>query len=466
MLSSLRQINLVALCGLITIGFTQSEKAFAFDNQIMRILISDTSEVRLRADTGQPLLVRGVGAKELRLSTLKILRQNGVAKISINGGRPLRTLSFSPNSFLSIKSRDKRGIWLGRRRYRGEIRIYKKSNTFKVVNHLDLEKYLGSVVGSEMPKTWPMDALKAQAIAARTYALQQIGKKGLFDIQATEKSQVYLGIESETKQTKKAVDSTRSLVMVYKGKLINAVFHSSSGGQTEDSGDVWKQQLPYLVSVRSEENLSPSYRWTREFNPSQLQTAFPETGGLNQIEVISTSDTGRVLKAKLTGPSGFLNISGKDIRQRLNLKSTLLRFELIPLSSVNQDQRKEQSSSTPPFLPLPSRSLTDSKPEKEIPRTWSFTEFDSKTDKPLNSRESPPLNSLPPIFIGPPPPLLATNQFSLLIKGAGAGHGVGMSQWGAYQLANKGIRYRQILGHYYRGVDIISLAEPQSFEFD
>ena len=78
---------------------------------------------------------------------------------------------------LRIRSRDSRGIWLGKRRYRGELRVYVRDGQLKVVNHLGLEKYLVSVVGSEMPKSWPMDALKAQAIAARTYALQQQGKK-------------------------------------------------------------------------------------------------------------------------------------------------------------------------------------------------------------------------------------------------------------------------------------------------
>ena len=100
-----------------------------------------------------------------------------------------------------------------------------------------------------MPTKWPIEALKAQAIASRTYALKQKGNI-FYDIDSTQKNQVYNGLESRTYKTRRAVRSTRSLVLTYKDKLINALFHSSSGGLTENSEDVWKNKFSYLSSVK------------------------------------------------------------------------------------------------------------------------------------------------------------------------------------------------------------------------
>ena len=102
-----------------------------------------------------------------------------------------------------------------------------------------------------MPPKWPLEALKAQAIASRTYALKQKGNS-FYDIDSTQKNQVYNGLESRTYKTKRAVKSTRSLVLIYKNKLINALFHSSSGGMTENSQDAVSYThltLPTICSV-------------------------------------------------------------------------------------------------------------------------------------------------------------------------------------------------------------------------
>ena len=99
-----------------------------------------------------------------------------------------------------------------------------------------------------MPKEFPLAALQAQAIAARTYALKLLGKNEVFDIHSTQASQVYLGLEAETAKINRAVRSTNSLALFYQNELINSVFHSSAGGRTENSGEVWKYQLPYLRS--------------------------------------------------------------------------------------------------------------------------------------------------------------------------------------------------------------------------
>jgi len=415
----------------------------AAQEPIMRVLVLESKQLRFRADGDKPLLVLGIGLNKKRISTLKIRQRNGRFQIAING-------SFSRWSYLPgnvnfrIRSKDPRGIWLGKRRYRGELRVLVENNRIQVVNHLGVEKYLSSVVGSEMPKTWPMAALQAQAIAARTYALQQGRKKKYYDVNSTEKSQVYLGIESETKSTRKAVDSTRTLVLIHKGRLIDAVFHSSSGGFTEASGAVWKKQLPYLVGVPDYDQHSSSYKWKKVFDPYQLEAAFSETGGVDRVQILNSSSTGRVLRARIDGPRGELEITGTELRSRLDLKSTLVSFEMTP------------------YDPMLNKKLAKKKlSPRDLRRNWSLTElgFDLPTTA-LTSPSPPPsprpFPTLPPLFALKKPPQLPpiSNKRTLFVRGSGSGHGVGMSQWGAHGLAEKGADFRKILTHYYKGVEI------------
>ena len=197
-----------------------------------------------------------------------------------------------------------------------------------VVNVLGIEKYLSSVVGSEMPTKWPMEALKAQAIASRTYALKQKGNL-FYDIDSTEKSQVYNGLESRTYKTIRAVRSTRSLVLTYNNKLIDALFHSSSGGMTENSQDVWQNKYPYLSSVKDFDKQNPKLRWQKRFSNEELQNLFPNIGGINNIEISSITDTGRVKNVIIYGEYGSEKMSGQDLRRKMNLNSTFVRFKFI-----------------------------------------------------------------------------------------------------------------------------------------
>mgnify|MGYP002858988022 CR=1 FL=1 len=370
----------------------------------MRVLLQKSTNVNLRADRKIPLLIKGLDSREKKLTSLKLKKTNGRFVWSSNKKIGLWK-NLPSNSQLIIRSFDKRGVWLGNRRYAGELIVRFKGDHFTVINHLGIEKYLKSVVGSEMPKSFSMAALQAQAIAARTYALKQLGKANNYDINSSELNQVYLGMEAETLRTIRAVNRTRSLVLFYQGKLVSAVFHSSSGGQTESSGAVWKYQLPYLISVPDYDQHSPKYQWSKKFNTGDLKKIFHETGGLNSIQVLTKSNTGRVLKARVYGPEGDFFLSGKELRNRMTLNSTLVKFTVLPYPS----------------------------PRKHI-----------KNKSSLIRKET----GLP----GPLP--LIPKEYILLADGYGSGHGVGMSQWGADGLAKKGANFREILNHYYKGVEI------------
>jgi len=424
----------------------------AAQEPLMRVLLSQAPVVRLRADGDQPFLVRGLGRGDQRMRSMEVSLRAGGLKIrgQMSDGS---SRSLSARSAIEVQSDDPRGIWLGSRRYRGRLQLLVRGGQVQVVNHLGIETYLTSVVGSEMPHKWPLPALQAQAVAARTYALRQRGKAGDFDVKATVSSQVYRGVESETPSTIEAVESTRSLVLVHAGRLINAVFHSSSGGATEPSGEVWRNQLPYLVSVADHDQHSPVHRWNKRFDNDELRDLFREIGGVKRLQVLKTSSTGRVRTARVQGPHGSLVLTGRELRKRLGLKSTMVQFELI-----NGSVGSSTASST-----APTQTVSQSVSRAAPPLIGLWQDSASGPDTPP-SRSSRLASLLPP----PPPPLPQLNpsafnrprldvregELVLEARGQGFGHGVGMSQWGAHGLALQGADFRQILLHYYRGAEI------------
>ena len=433
----------------MAVGFDQ-RVAHAAQEPSMRVLLSQASVVRLRADGDQPFLVRGLGRGDQGMRSMEVSLRAGRLRISgqLSDGS---SRSLAARSAIEVQSNDPRGIWLGSRRYRGRLQFLVRRGQVQVINHLGIETYLASVVGSEMPHRWPLPALQAQAVAARTYALRQRGKAGDFDVKATVSSQVYRGVESETPSTIEAVESTRSLVLVHAGRLINAVFHSSSGGATEPSGEVWRNQLPYLVSVADHDQHSPVHRWNKRFDDDALRDLFRETGGVKRLQVLKTSSTGRVRTARVQGPRGSLVLTGRELRRRLGLKSTMVQFELIndspdasTASAIATAQNDPQASThaAPPLIGLWQDSASG-------PDTTSSTSGRLAALLP-----PPPLPPLNRSVFNKPRPDLRVGEMVLEARGQGFGHGVGMSQWGAHGLALQGADFREILLHYYRGAEI------------
>nr|WP_245211356.1 SpoIID/LytB domain-containing protein [Prochlorococcus marinus] len=305
----------------------QSETVFAFREPIIRVLISKNNNIRIRSDKSIPLIIEGKFLSNKKIKGLTLKNEEN-RKILYFDKNKQKKYELKGNQKFQVRSPDGRGIWVGQKRFSGKINLFVLDSEILVVNVLGIEKYLSSVVGSEMPTKWPMEALKAQAIASRTYALKQKGNS-LFDIDSTQRNQVYNGLESRTYKTIRAVKSTRSLVLTYKKKLINALFHSSSGGMTENSQDVWKNKYPYLSSVKDFDKKNPKFRWQKNFSNKELLNLFPKIGGLKNIEILNITDTGRVKNVKLYGAYGSDQISGVDLRKKLGLHSTFVRFKLI-----------------------------------------------------------------------------------------------------------------------------------------
>ncbi len=322
--------NNYSKCCLITILFIcvfQSQSVFASREPRIRVLISKNNNLRIRSDRSIPLIIEGgfFSSKKIKGLTLKNEKNRKILYFDKN---KQKKYDLKNNQQFQIRSFDGRGIWVGQKRFSGKLNLFVLDSEILVVNVLGIEKYLSSVVGSEMPAKWPIEALKAQAIASRTYALKQKGNN-LFDIDSTQKNQVYNGLESRTYKTIRAVKSTRSLVLTYKNKLINALFHSSSGGMTENSQDVWKNKYPYLSSVKDFDKNNPKFKWQKKISSNELIDLFPKIGGLKNIEILDITSTGRVKNVKLIGVYGSDQISGVVLRKRLGLKSNFVRFKFF-----------------------------------------------------------------------------------------------------------------------------------------
>ncbi len=137
--------------------------------------------------------------------------------------------------------------------YRGDLLIQNKEGRLTVINNVNIEDYIKGVVPSEMPSGWETEALKAQTIAARSFALANLGKRSKFgyDLNDTTEDQVYGGASAETYKTNQIVEDTKGLVLIYDLKIIPAYYSASAGGQTINSSDVWGSELPFIRSVPS-----------------------------------------------------------------------------------------------------------------------------------------------------------------------------------------------------------------------
>ena len=440
------------LLGIILFCFSPTQSISAEREPIINVLILKDKKIRIRSDRSIPLIINGQKFLNKKIKGLTLKKQNNFTTLSFDKNKR-KIYELKNDGKLIVSSLDRRGIWVGQKRYAGKLKIFINDNDLLVVNVLGIEKYLSSVVGSEMPAKWPLEALKAQAIASRTYALKQKGNP-LYDIDSTDKNQVYIGLEAGTNKTKRAVNSTRSLVLTYQNKLINSLFHSSSAGMTENSQDVWKNKYPYLSSVKDFDKNNPKLRWNKKFSKSQLQKIFPTIGGINKIEILNVTSTGRVKNVRIHGDYGIDQISGVDMRKRMSLKSTLVRFKFIEDNVIKSNDESRESVS---------KNLLENEPLTHIVRVGDTLIaigdlYDASIESIValnNIKNASLINIGQKLFI----PRNSLNSSSsskkiLIVSGYGSGHGVGMSQWGAKYLANKGEKAKTILKHFYKGVEI------------
>lgn len=220
----------------------------------------------------------------------------------------------------------------GKGSYRGELVGKTSGGTLYTVNRVALDDYIQGVIPLEMPASWPLDALRAQALAARSYALATDAGSGLFDQYDDTRSQVYGGASAEVAKTNRAVRKSSRQVIEYKGKVIPAFFFSASGGRTEnvEFGFPGADPKPYLKSVKDPfDGGSPEHRWKRTFSRGEMQSKLSGyvKGRFKRIDVIKRGVSPRIVKAKVVGSRGRKSISGPDLRFRLGLPSAWAIFK-------------------------------------------------------------------------------------------------------------------------------------------
>lgn len=214
-----------------------------------------------------------------------------------------------------------------------------KRESKDIIEEVPLEEYVAGVLSGEMPISFEEEALKAQAVAARTYVLKKMEANQEYDVVDTVSNQVYLNeeerkekwgnqFEERNNKIKKIVNATKGEYVAYQDEIIEAFFFSTSVGVTENSGEVFSKQLPYLISVESkwDEQVSPNYKIEYQFGLKEfyqkLDLTYEET---LKIEILSTTSSGRIKKLKING----VEMDASTVFSKLNLKSTFFTIEQI-----------------------------------------------------------------------------------------------------------------------------------------
>ena len=221
--------------------------------------------------------------------------------------------------------------------YRGALIVHRDARTLMVVNKLPLDRYLRGVVPWEMPDDWHPEALRAQAVVARSYALATLKPGTRFDAYADTRSQVYGGVAAEAMSTNLAIGSTAGRVLVWNGQVATTFYHSTSGGKTAAVSEVWPRATaaPYLVSVPDPyDTLSKHHRW----GPILLTPA--EVGkklGLGPVQdlLATRGPSGRVAELTLKLRSGTRTMLSQDFRRALDLRSTWFSVRVLQLEAAS-----------------------------------------------------------------------------------------------------------------------------------
>ncbi len=329
--------------------------------------------------------------------------------------------------------------------FRGDVMIQRYAGSdLTVINRVNLTEYLYGVVPREVSGSWPIEAQKAQAVAARNYTILNLNKHAQhgFDLCASTHCQVYGGYDSEHPASRQAVDETKDRVLTYNGKLINAFYHSNSGGHTENAENVWTYPLDYIKGVPDPYSIgSPNDRWTITYTKQEIEQILASqglsVGEVQDISILETSPNGRVLKLVIRGSTGERILEKEKIRSVFgynNMKSTW--FEVVKDSN-------EQSSMNVLSDPAMEPKAIDTKNKYVI--TASGLEEKSSLEGTIlfNGSKYIEITDLPTAPSG-----------KYIFNGRGWGHGLGMSQWGAKKMAEEGFDYKQILTYYYRGTKV------------
>ena len=271
------------------------------------------------------LLQEGVSTIRLKAAGPSRLEELGGGLVEVlPPGKEVR-VAWEGRAGTSFRLRpDKSLFWINRRMYRGNVEVWNTSGGLQIINQVGLEDYVRGVMKVEANPEWPIEALRAQAVVARTYALHErlVSPEALYHLYATTTSQVYRGVNGEDPRTNRAVRATRGIVLAYRGRIIPAFYHAASGGHTEDAVYVWEKRYPFIVGVEDPYSANaPHHQWEVTIPRAEIHQALERVGGrmgaILKIDVVRRTRSGRVRRLRIWDGAGFLEMEGKRFRQLL-----------------------------------------------------------------------------------------------------------------------------------------------------
>ncbi|MBS7527724.1 SpoIID/LytB domain-containing protein [Fusibacter paucivorans] len=312
-----------------------------------------------------------------------------------------------------------------------------KTSDYAVINHLPLDDYLYGVVPKEMSEGWPLEALKAQAVAARNFTLINMGSHMAdgFDVCTTTDCQVYGGYFAENEEATKAVDATSNIVLKYQEEIASCYYHANSGGETEDISNIWSGDLPYIKGKKDPYSLGqPNATWTVTLDADTIESGLKSAGyniGTYQgVRVEEVSDHGRVLKITFMGSKDNAVLLKENMRKIFGyttVKSMYFSLEETAVGIAMKTSSRIENISEDSFYAMTSAGL-------------------SKVDDSAYAQQSSGIST-----IASAQKTSQRNTDGLTLYGKGYGHGLGMSQWGAKVMAESGMTFDKILTFYYTG---------------
>ncbi|MGC8764801.1 MAG: SpoIID/LytB domain-containing protein [Brevinematia bacterium] len=307
-------VVLIFLVSLLSCGMEKPSLKVA---PYLRVLLTNANSMKI--DAGNFVLMHQKG-KEIAQGNIFVKISDGILLLNDVPYGSFAKIEIAPEKYFEINGK----------KYRGNLEILYTNGTIYFINIVDIESYLYSVVPSEVYPSWEKEALKAQAVVSRTFALYEFsysrGKQKFFDVYSDTRSQVYKGMEMEIEKINEIVNQTSGEVLKYRGMIIPAFFHSSSGGMTESSKAYFGYEKPYLVPVESKYSSTyPENKWSYSISAEKFSKIFNVKNEITEVRVIKRTGSKRIDEVVIIDVQNQTNIiSGKDLRSKLgesNVKS-------------------------------------------------------------------------------------------------------------------------------------------------
>ena len=434
---------------------------------------STATTAQLTSDSGFALAeagdnaIRQTGTVYDDTDTLTLELTDGKIQVKDSSGNVLTTLKGDGTECIVggkhfSSSEDK--LEFNGKNYRGGIMPYiNASGQMNIINYLSTDDYARGVVHSEIGQSSHIEAIKAQAVAIRSFAVTNKGKHSSqgFDICTTVHCQVYTGADSEYPSTEQAIEETKGEMVYYQGKPVSAFYFANSGGHTENSEDAWVASLGYLRGKA--DPYSPDYSWTVKLTRADLTKQFASEGlgTVESITIDSVNDSGYAASVTVQGSRKSITYKKEAIRSALgvSLKSRNFTFETEggTLSDGDSSRQPQESSSTgQKVYGLSAAGLGELSSQVSVMSAGGTVE---KSLNGLTALGSAGSKTIVAEDSGGTVSGVRTVTFDddsdvLIINGKGYGHGVGMSQQGAQQMAKQGFTYKEILEFYYTGIEV------------